>query len=299
MTVKKNPTSFIFSTRSLNLSFIPQYAKYLADRGITGVLVNGTSGEGPLLNVEERKAIAEAWVRASKATNLHLMLQIGGAPLPDVIELAKHGESIGVDSLLTLPELYFKPTTPEQLIAYLEDIGEAAPKTPLLYYNYPLASGVNINMAQFVQSIGDRLPTFVGMKFTSTNLEEAMHVVHTNNKEFALFLGNDQLMAGAFTLGIDSVMATTLNMYPDLAIDMLEATKAGEVQKARELQEKLTKFVVAVSKYGSWVATMKVAMALLTEFDCGPPRAPLTPLPKASVSSMKADLRALGCKLLE
>lgn len=49
--------------------------------------VNGTSGEGMSMNVYERKKIADAWANAVIATKQHLMVQIGGAPLPDVIEL--------------------------------------------------------------------------------------------------------------------------------------------------------------------------------------------------------------------
>lgn len=51
------------------------------------ITVNGTSGEGMSMNVKERKLVTEAWVKAVETTNQHLMVQVGGAPLPDVIEL--------------------------------------------------------------------------------------------------------------------------------------------------------------------------------------------------------------------
>ncbi|XP_024881133.1 N-acetylneuraminate lyase-like [Temnothorax curvispinosus] len=72
---------------SLDLNIIPQYATYLAKKGIKGILVNGTSGEGMSISVAERKLVTEAWVKAVKETKQHLMIQVGGAPLPDVIEL--------------------------------------------------------------------------------------------------------------------------------------------------------------------------------------------------------------------
>lgn len=49
--------------------------------------MNGTSGEGMSMSVQERKAVTEAWVKAVETTKQHLMVQVGGAPLPDVIEL--------------------------------------------------------------------------------------------------------------------------------------------------------------------------------------------------------------------
>lgn len=71
------------------------------------------------------------------------MVQIGGCPLPDVLALAKHAQQIGVDSMLCLPELYFKPTTSEELINYLKQVAGAAPNIPLLYYHIPAFSNVN------------------------------------------------------------------------------------------------------------------------------------------------------------
>lgn len=51
--------------------------------------VNGTSGEGTSMSVDERKSVALAWAEAAKKTKLHLMVQVGGAPLPDVLQLVR------------------------------------------------------------------------------------------------------------------------------------------------------------------------------------------------------------------
>lgn len=50
-------------------------------------IVGGTSGEGTSLSLVERKQLSEEWAKAVKITGQHLMIQIGGAPLPDVLEL--------------------------------------------------------------------------------------------------------------------------------------------------------------------------------------------------------------------
>lgn len=69
----------------------------------------------------------------------------------NVILQTKHAESLNVDSILCLPELYSKPTTPQELIEYLEKVGKAAPKTPLLYYHIPMLT--NVNSKQFFFNI--------------------------------------------------------------------------------------------------------------------------------------------------
>ncbi|XP_070151006.1 N-acetylneuraminate lyase [Polyergus mexicanus] len=281
---------------SLNLDIIPQYAIYLAKKGINGILVNGTSGEGTSMSVIERKFVAEAWVKATKSTKQHLMIQIGGAPLPDVIELAKHADSLHVDSILCLPELYFKPTTPQQLIEYLERIGKAAPNTPLLYYHIPMLTNVNIHMGQFLESIDYKIPSFVGIKFTSANLEEGAQALRANNKKYVIFLGNDQLVNAACALGMDSFIMTSINMFPELVLDILAASKNGDMLRAKNLQEKLSSIILVITKHGNWVQTMKTAMNLLTEINVGLSRAPLTPITSDAVATMITDLTNLGYK---
>ncbi|XP_020284476.1 N-acetylneuraminate lyase-like [Pseudomyrmex gracilis] len=282
---------------SLNLNAIPKYATYLAEKGVKGILVNGTSGEGTSMSVAERKLVTESWVRAVKKTQQHLMIQIGGAPLPDVLELARHAESMRVDSVLCLPELYFKPDTAEQLIEYLKTVGEAAPNTPLLYYHIPMFTNVNINMGQFLETIGDKIPSFVGIKFTSNNLEEGARALRANNGKYVVFLGNDQLIKTAREIGMDSFILTSINMFPEIVMDILAADKETQETLATSLQEKLSKIVTAITNHGNWVQTMKAAMALLTDIPVGPPRAPLTPISSAALEIMTKDLRSLGYKV--
>ncbi|XP_029162764.1 N-acetylneuraminate lyase-like [Nylanderia fulva] len=282
------------SNGSLNLEIIPQYATYLAKKGINGVLVNGTSGEGMTMSVNERKLVTEAWVRATKSTKQHLMIQVGGAPLPDVIKLAKHAENLGADAILCLPELYFKPTTPQQLTEYLERISKAAPSTPLLYYHIPMLTNVNIHMGQFLELISDKIPSFVGIKFTSTNLEEGAQALRANNKKYVVFLGNDQTINAACALGMDSFIMTIVNMFPELALDLLAAGRNGNMLKAKNIQEKLSNAVLVITKHGNRVQAMKTAMSLLTEINVGVPRAPLKSISHEALTTMITDLINLG-----
>lgn len=60
-------------------------------------------------------------------------------------------------------------------------------------------------------------------------------------------------MASAFALGIDSAIASTLNLLPELAVKILESSKSGDTAVARESQEKLSDFVYAVIKYGNMI----------------------------------------------
>ncbi|PNF30658.1 N-acetylneuraminate lyase [Cryptotermes secundus] len=278
---------------SIQLDIIPKYAKYLSSVGINAVLVNGTSGEGMSMTVDERKATTEAWAAAVKETNQILMVQVGGACLKDVQEMAAHAERLGVDGLLCLPELFNKPATVDQLVEYLKYVGQAAPKTPLLYYHIPSYTGVKVSMPQFLATAACNIPTFAGAKYTDSNLEEGTRCLEVKSETLGLFLGCDHVLAGAFALGFDSAVATSLNMLPRANIKILEAMRNNHPSEALQEQRKLSQAINVITRNGGWVSTMKAAMSLMTSIHVGPPRPPLIPLSDEQIGVLKEDLAAL------
>uniref|UniRef100_A0A336MUX9 N-acetylneuraminate lyase n=1 Tax=Culicoides sonorensis TaxID=179676 RepID=A0A336MUX9_CULSO len=141
------------SNGAVNLNIIPQYADYLKQKGIEAVLVNGTTGEGMSMSVEERKSVAEKWFVETRRLNITMMVQIGGTTSADVFELvciffvicvlkAKHAEQLGVEAVLVLPQLYMKPKTEDELVDYLTDVSSHCKNTPLFYYHIPKYTNV-------------------------------------------------------------------------------------------------------------------------------------------------------------
>ncbi|XP_077285636.1 N-acetylneuraminate lyase-like isoform X2 [Arctopsyche grandis] len=284
---------------SLNLEKIPEYALYLKENNVHGILVNGTSGEGYSMNVEERKLVAEAWIKEAKKYNMHMMLQVGGAPLPDVITLAKHAEELKVDSILTLPELYIKPTNTNDLVDYLEIVSKAAPNTPLLYYHIPMFTSETLSMSELITEAKKSVKTFKGIKFTSNNLTEGKAAFLASGNDCVVFLGADSVLLDAFILGFDSSIGTTFNMS-NLGFDIMELMKRKDNTKmteARECQEKLSAVITTISQHGNWVQTMKAAMGLLTKIDVGQPRPPLKSLTRAQIKEISNGLVKLGLKV--
>lgn len=70
------------------------------------------------------------------------MVQVGGASIADVHELAAHAERYGVDAVLCLPELFFKPKVEEDLVHYMKEVALCCPTRPLFYYHIPQITDV-------------------------------------------------------------------------------------------------------------------------------------------------------------
>lgn len=237
------------------------------------MLVNGTSGEGMLLNVHERKLTAEAWKVACQKYEIVLMVQIGGASYPDVVELAMHAEKLCIDGVLCLPELYFKPKTPEKLTEYLKNIALHCPTTPFFYYHIPMFTDVNLHMPTFLDLAEDAIPNFHGIKYTSGDLDQGSGCLKTGR---TIFLGADSILCGAIAAGFDSFIMTTLNICPEVSEEIIEHMRSGNVEAARDAQRDLNDRTAAILKGADWVTAMKKAFNKCFEHNLGTTRPPLS-----------------------
>lgn len=252
------PTFTPFTANNeINYNVIEPYASLLKSKGIDAILVNGTSGEGMLLTVEERKKVTEKWSEVCKKLDILLMVQISGCPFADVVELAKHSAELQVDGILCLPELYFKPKTIQKLVQYLKDISVYCPNILLYYYHIPMFTQVDLPMANFMELAAKEIHNFAGIKYTSGDLEKGIPCL----KYGQVFLGSDTILCGALALGFDNAIMTSLNIVPEISLKIIDFMSQGKVKEAREQQHRLNKFVEQSLKKGNgeWVPSMKKA----------------------------------------
>ncbi|XP_058795073.1 N-acetylneuraminate lyase-like [Phymastichus coffea] len=279
--------------RSLDLSVIPKYAKFLASKNINGILVGGTTGEGLSLSVNERKKLAEAWADAAKDNKQHLMIHVGGVALVDVKELAAHAESISVDSLLCLPDLYSKPANAEALVNYLQAVSESALNTPLIYYQ-STGAPTNVKASDLLKSVGDRIPTFAGVKLDSSDIKDGVNALAVANN-FAVIYGSKMPMLAGCVVGIETFMTGTLNFVPENSFKILDFCHGkGDFKTAQESQNFLSALERTITAYGNNIAAMKTATSLITKIPLGPVRAPLKPLQQQEVDAMAEQLSKIG-----
>src|SRR5690606_19008340 len=100
----------------LNLKVIDPYANYLISKGINGIFVCGTSGEGLLMSVDERKRLLEAWMPFQDQLKI-----IAHVATPNYVEssaLARHAAKVGVDAIGCMGPCYLPPKDPEELIGF-------------------------------------------------------------------------------------------------------------------------------------------------------------------------------------
>ncbi|XP_061709064.1 N-acetylneuraminate lyase-like isoform X2 [Cydia pomonella] len=278
---------------TVNLHAIPAYAQYVLQSGYKSILVGGTTGEHMTISVADRKKVIDSWMAAVKPTGIHVQVHVGGAPIADVLELAKYCQSVGVDSILTMPELYFKPKNADELVSYVELVAQAAPKLPLLYYHNPPRSRVEVNASEFVAKATARIPNFKGIKYSPKDLSEAAQVLRVLKDGQEMFVSADTLLAPAALLGVKNFMCISFNLFPKLAQDIIAAVEASVVPKARALQETLSLAIEAHTAEGELVPAIKAGMEIVTGVEVGPPSQVHKPLSPEAKKRIEDKLRAL------
>ena len=175
---------------SLNLSQVPAVVEHLMGDGIAGLYVCGTTGEGPLLSSQERRATAEAYVAAA-ANRIPVIVQVGHDSLAESKDLARHAQDIGAQAISAIAPRYFGCDSLDTLMACLSELCAHVPDLPFFYYHIPGLSGVNLNMMRLLERAADQLPAFAGIKYSATNVHEFQACLDWAGERYSILFGCD------------------------------------------------------------------------------------------------------------
>ena len=276
---------------SLYLDVVEDQAALLAESGVTGAFICGTTGEGLSMTTDERKALAERWVSVA-SRRLNVIVHVGHTCQRDAIELARHAGKIGAAAVGTLPPFFFKPQTAADAVEFCRPIAAAAPELPFYYYNMPSMTGVHVSMVELLGIAGNQIPNFRGIKFTHGDLMEFQRCRAFSGGAFDIAWGVDEMLLGALAVGTDAAVGSTYNYAAPLYLRMIAAFRGGDLETAQELGRQVTELVAILLKHGV-LRTGKAAMSLVG-IDCGPPRAPIAPLTREEWSVVRAAYERVG-----
>jgi len=275
---------------TLNLETVPAIVDRMVCYKLGGLYVNGSTGEGPLLTTDERKAAAEAYVNAA-AGRIPVIVQVGHASNWEARGLAAHAASIGADAVSALPPIYFKPDSVNTLVACLKEVASGAPDLPFYYYHIPTVTNVSFDMRALLRAVPEQIPSFAGVKFSSHLLHEFQGCVDQAQGRYQMFLGVDDLYVTGHSLGASGAVGTTYSFMAPLFQKALAAHDAGNTNEAIALQVEAGRIVALILEYKG-MAGLKAMMKLLG-LDCGPCRLPLHTLSDAECASLRVALEKI------
>lgn len=266
-----------------------QLARYLADQGVKGLYVGGSSGECIYLSAEERELVLEA-VMEEVGSELIIIAHVACNNTRDSQRLAAHAERLGVHAIAAIPPIYFR--LPETAIAaYWNDISAAAPNTDFIIYNIPQLAGVALTLPLYVEMLKN--PRVIGVKNSSMptmDIERFKRIDPTR----VIFNGPDEQFVSGLVMGASGGIGGTYASMANLFIAMEKLLKAGRITEAAALQSKVNDIIILLAgSEGNLYAALKRVLQHKTGIDFGSVRPPLMPLQPADKERVLEALRLM------
>lgn len=272
---------------SLHIEQVPAMVEHLLSSGVTGLYVCGSTGEGMSLSGDDRRLVAEAYVTATGG-RVPVIVQVGHNSLDEARQLAAHAQQIGADVISATCPSYFKVTTVEGLVDCMAELASGAPELPFYYYHIPTLTGSKIDMVDFLNLAGQRIPNLAGLKYTDATIHEFQECLELQNGKFDVVWGFDEMLLGALATGARAAIGSTYNIAAPLYGRLIEAFKKGDLPEARRLQSQSIKMIRTLCQYPFHPA-MKAVLGM-KGLDVGGCRLPQGRLTQEQTSTLRKQL---------
>jgi len=261
------------------------------NEGTNGLVPCGTTGESPTLSHDEHRRVIELVVKTARG-RIPVMAGAGSNSTAETIDLVKHAARVGAQSALLVVPYYNKPT-PRGLYEHYKAVAKAS-KLPLVLYNIPGRSGINMPVETVVQLAQD-CPTIIGIKEASGAMDYTSQLLATLGYDrFVVFSGDDSLTLPLMSIGARGVISVIANFLPHATSELCRLAEEGDFAGARDLHLKLFPLIRALF-FETNPIPVKAAMAHLGL--CSEElRLPLVPMSSEPRQKLLAALKA--CSLV-
>jgi len=273
---------------ALDVDSAQRVATHLVDRGNDGLVVSGTTGESPTTTVEEDGRLLAAVIEAvgDRAT---VVAGVGTNDTRHSIELAEQARKAGAHGLLIVTPYYSKPPQ-SGIVQHVNAIAHAGDDVPILLYDIPGRTGVQIAEATYTELV--RNPLVVGMKDAVGDLERGAWLMRETG--IRIYSGDDALNLAWLAVGASGIVSVVGHAAARDYAEMVAAVDAGDLASARAINDRLLPAVRALMTHTQGAITAKVALQLLGVLEHRTVRGPLPEATDDEVAIVRDGLVASG-----
>ena len=272
----------------LDLDAAQRVASYLVDEGSDGLVISGTTGESPTTSVAEDGRLLTAVIEAvgDRAT---VVAGVGTNDTRHSIELAQQAKKAGADGLLIVTPYYSKPPQ-SGLIAHFTEVARAGEDTPVMLYDIPSRSSIMIADDTYA-AMADN-PLIVAVKDAVGDFNRGAWLMRETG--IKIYSGDDPVNLPWLAMGASGVVSVVAHAAAKKYADMVAAVDAGNLVKARSINDQLLPAVKAMMTYTQGAITAKAALQLLGVIEHRTMRAPLPDATDEEVAIVRDGLVASG-----
>ena len=271
---------------AVNEEMIEKIIEYGLANGLTGFYLTGSTGEGFLLSVDERKRVYDRAVKAARG-RAKLIAHVGCLATQDAVTLARHAAKVGVDWVSSVAPVYFGQNF-DAAFAHYKTISEAT-DLPFMIYSIGQQIAPDRDVKFF------ELKNVKGMKYTGYAYWTVKALRYRLPKPAIFFAGADEQELCAFAYGdtFSGCIGTTDNMIPAHHAQICRLAAAGKFAEAAKLMDEVVRFVELV--VGVPPASVGTSSMRYIRLASGPSRSPAgQPLTEAEYAAYAKKLDALG-----
>lgn len=276
-----------FTEDGVNFDEFKRLIEFQISNKVDSIIVCGTTGEASTMSLEERKQTIKFAVDTVNK-RVPVIAGTGGNCTKAVIEFTKYCESIGVDGALIVTP-YYNKTTQDGLVAHYKAIASNT-KLPIILYNVPSRTGVNITPATCKKL--SEVENIVAVKEASGNLSQVAEIKSLCKDNLNIYSGNDDQITSILACGAIGVISVLSDIAPLYTHNIVENFLNGNVNKSIDDQLKAIPLIKALF---SEVNPIPVKAALnMMGYNMGTPRLPLIEMSNNGKENLKRELINFG-----
>lgn len=257
----------------INVDAIKELVRIYKSKGVRGVYVCGSTGEGFLLSTEERMQVAEAVMDVAD-DDFTVIVHVGCAGTKESIRLARHAEKIGVDAVSAVPSVYYH-LSPASVEKHWNGIIDST-DLPFIIYNIPQLTSFNLPLDLFERMAKN--PKVIGIKNSEEPVYNMERYRTVAGDDFIIFNGSDEQYLGGRLMGANAGIGGTYGTMPELFVKLDELINQNKIDKAKELQYKINDVIFDLISLPSLYGAAKNVISRRFGIDAGVPRSPFLPV---------------------
>jgi dihydrodipicolinate synthase/N-acetylneuraminate lyase len=208
------------------------YVHFLASHGLDGILALGTTGEGVLFDVDERKRIAELFLAAKG--ELQVAVHCGAQNTSDTAELAEHAAEAGADAVAVIAPPYFAFDA-DELLTHFAEAARACEPAPFYVYEFAARSGYPVPLATLA-ALRDEADNFVGLKVSDTPWERFSPYLLEG---LDIFVGPEALIPQGLAGGAVGAVSGLGASFPDAVVSLFRDPTPANGERVGALRASL------------------------------------------------------------
>jgi dihydrodipicolinate synthase/N-acetylneuraminate lyase len=216
---------------ALDESAFAPYVEYLTAGGLDGIFVLGTTGEGILLRLEERRRAAELFVR-SAGDGFQVAVHCGAQSTAETVALATHASEIGADAVAVIGPPYYA-LDEEEIVEHFAAAAEACAPLPFYPYEFRARAGYSIPLTA-IERLRDLAPNLAGLKVSNQPFEAVEPFLIEG---LDVFVGAESLVLRGLENGATGSVSGLAAVFPELVARLVH-DRTGDVAEVRSKLER-------------------------------------------------------------